>query len=270
MNRKLIGEIFGEKTANRLFYFYQHYILDRYVYSKNPLIAVYQMGKVGSQSVYYSIKEYGYHPIIFLHFFDRLKLKNYFAFRLLIYFLNKKKPLKIITLVREPISRNLSAYAHDFQGYFNDKMQNYSERELEHKFFYVYDRHNGPLEWFDREFAVNTGINVYSYDFDKDNGYIIIRENHIEILIMQLEIEDGKKEKIIKNFLELQNFEMKRYNTAEDKSYYKGNYTNFLRSIRIPETYINKMYKSKYFNHFYSLSQKESFLKKWSTNCTIV
>jgi hypothetical protein len=186
---------------------------------------------------------------------------------LLKYFLKKKKPLKIITLVREPISRNLSAFAHDFQGYFNDKMQKYSERELEHKFFYDYDRHNLPLEWFDCEFAVNIGINVFLYDFNKDKGYIIIRENNIEILIMQLEISDEKKQKIIKRFLGFKDFEMRRYNVAATKSHYKGNYDNFVKSIKIPEAYIDKMYKSKYFHHFYSLSQKESFLKKWSANC---
>jgi len=173
----------------------------------------------------------------------------------------------LITLVREPISRNLSAYAHDFQGFFNDKMQNFSEKELEYKFLHVYDKHDRPLEWYDREFAVITGINVYTYEFDKDNGYIIFSKKNIEILIMQLEINDEKKQNVIEKFLDLKGFELKRYNTAADKSSYKGNYYNFVTSVEIPKAYIDKMYKSKYFNHFYSLSQKEKFLDKWITNC---
>jgi len=87
---KLIDEIFDEKTVKCLYKFYNHFILDRLIYANNPLIAVYQMGKTGSQSVYYSIKEHGCRPIIFLHFFEHLKLENYFAFKLLIHFLHKK------------------------------------------------------------------------------------------------------------------------------------------------------------------------------------
>jgi|SRR5690606_2252081 len=93
----------------------------------SPYILIYQMGKVGSSSIYASLKAKGVPKVFHLHRMNpetTQKMKRTFLEQnLLAQFrteqlfetiyrkaIQRRKKVKIITLVREPISRNISAF----------------------------------------------------------------------------------------------------------------------------------------------------------------
>jgi len=113
---------------------YRFYIafLDYWTFyaKQDPLIIVYQMGKVGSRSVFESLKESGVKPIFHVHRMipsNIERVKNGYRKRnvtplnerigpiLYNKILKSKRKAKIITLIREPLGRNISAFFQNLQ-----------------------------------------------------------------------------------------------------------------------------------------------------------
>jgi hypothetical protein len=174
-----------------------------------------------------------------------------------------KRKAKIITLVREPLSRNISAFFQNFQIYIgSDKnVTDYQLNKLIDIFIKEYS-HDVPLQWFNFEFEKATGINVYNYPFPKHKGYMKIEENNIELLLMKLEIPDTLKESVIADFMHLDKFRLISKNIGKDKTYSKT-YQQFKKTVRLPSTYIHKMLSSQYARHFYSEKDISALWVKW-------
>lgn len=78
------------------------------------------------------------------------------------YALVDRKPLKIISLVREPIGKNVSSFFQNLDvntGLSNAKNK-LSVAELRGIFIKDYC-HDVPLQWFDKNILINFGIDVF-------------------------------------------------------------------------------------------------------------
>jgi hypothetical protein len=122
--------------------------------------------------------------------------------------------------------------------------------------------HSIPLTWFDMEMKNSLNIDVYDYDFPKKEGYLYLAKESLELLIMKCEIPDSTKEHVLSDFLNINNFSLKRNNTAQNKDYYKV-YQKFIKRINLPRSYIDMMCDSKYMNHFYEYSEIAETRSKW-------
>jgi hypothetical protein len=245
---------------------------------KTPTI-VYQMGKVGSRSVTDSLIENGLYPVAHIHRMNPANIESVKAE----YRKHKQKPrneriglwcyknisrnirqrAKIITLVREPISRNISAFFQNYQRFTGHKygQSNFQTDQLIKMFVSEY-RHEVPLIWFDNEIKQTLGVDVYEHEFPKERGHMEIRKGRIELLVIKTEISDSSKEAAIAKFLDLENFELKRSNIGNQK-YYADAYQKFKNEICLPQSYIDQMLTSKYTQHFYSNSELEEIHRKW-------
>lgn len=176
----------------------------------------------------------------------------------------KKKPAKIISLVREPIGRNISAYFQNLDAF--KRIENAHTRfdidELINDFLKNY-HHRVPLEWFDKEMKPAIGIDAFSHEFPKDIGYKIIHEQPYDVLIMRHDIEDKRKAEIISDFLHLTNFSIQKKNISSQKKY-AGAYYQFLNKVKLPPEYVDELLNSKYTRHFYSTEMIKAFKEKWT------
>jgi hypothetical protein len=189
----------------------------------------------------------------------------------------KKKKLKIVTLTRDPIARNISAY---FETFFkverSDSTNQYKLKsvydfeitiniedieDLIELFFKKYD-HDAPLTFFDRELKEVFGVDVYSSEFPKSKGYKIYNEEHADVLLIKLEKLNECANDAFKEFLDIDELNLIRANISTKKIYYPL-YKRFLDSIILPDTYFNQMYASKYARHFYSDREINEFKAKW-------
>ena len=245
---------------------------------QDPLIIVYQMGKVGSRSVVDSLRMRGVKPVFHVHRMvpsNIERIKNGFQKRnippldekigrMLYKKIQKgKRKAKIITLVREPLSRNISAFFENLQVYIglDHKDTDYPLKKLIDIFIKEYS-HEVPLQWFDSELKKATGIDVYDYPFPKHEGYMTIEKKNIELLIVKLEISDPLKQKVIADFLHLDNFQLVSQNIGKDKTY-SNTYMQFKKTINLSSSYIKKMLSSKYATHFYSEKDISRLWGKW-------
>jgi hypothetical protein len=243
-------------------------------YAGEKGILVYQMGKVGSTSLEKALPNcihihtfYNHRPCYVVArekrntFLKRIKGVLYDTLRRTA--VKSRKKIKIISLVRDPYSRNISAFFQDFAYYIYYYSCLTPESQRDHQandfVFKIYDDlfdHSYALNWFDKEFKKFTGIDIYKYPFDKDKGWNIITEGKYEILIIKLEklkeawscIEEFSSAK-----MQLQNS-----NVASFK-WYSNFYNDFITKYSPSKSYLDLMYKSKFTLHFYNKKEINFF-----------
>ena len=222
-------------------------------------VFVYQMGKVASSSIYYSIKQQ-YKGLVF-HSHSFGKKENSDEIKALFDYYQKKRPIiNIISLTREPISRNISAF---FQNFKRDVGVEFSGSklsvdELQGIFLKKYD-HDIPIRWFDDNIKKNFGIDVYNFDFPNENHQFITKGN-VNLLLMKHNLDDNIKQNLLTEYLKIADFELTNKNIGSQKEYSKA-YNDF-SNLKFSEDYLNRMLNNKYTIHFYKNELKD-IQSKW-------
>lgn len=213
--------------------------------SDNPIL-IYQMGKVGSTSILDSITSRWNGPVLHSHHLNDPQEKYIYQNQYC-----KNKPFYLISLTREPISRNISAYFQNL-AYFTKGTPGKgpaSTNLLIENFLHKYP-HDLPLTWFQNHLERNFDINVFEHPFP-DEGFTTMSRDNLKVLIMRAETDDKAKEKAVSSFLQIPNFKLSRSNVGSNKEYAKI-YKNFKATLKLSPAYLDRMYGSRYFKHFYS------------------
>ena len=250
------------------------------VFPKSIPILVFTMAKVGSLSVYFSLKKWTSKTSVFhIHSLNEEKVREgiqlcfenniYPGSKSPVFLINKKiikkrKPYKIICLFRDPLERNISAFFEVFELHTGEKTTEFTGDFEKLKQFY-YDKldHNFPLHWFEKQFIEATGINVFNYNFKKEKGHQIIKKDHIEVLLINSSVADSLKEELISNFCNLKYFTLKNRNVSSKKEY-ANYYKEFKANIKFSKEYLNQLYGSNYAKHFFPEKHIENQKEKWS------
>lgn len=207
---------------------------------------VFQMGKVGSSAMIEAVNGIQVHHLDWGNLLYSFR-GQYNRHQLNSLLMRLRRPRRLITAVREPVARNLSAF-----------MQNHAARGWEPTIgsFLSNFRHDEPLDWFDVEMKPFTGIDVFARPFPITQGWQIIDDR---VLIVRAETPDALKEQAVSEFLGRE-IKLGRANVAEDKSYAAG-YAELCR--KVPRDYIDRMLASHYTRHFYSPAEIENFRARW-------
>ena len=163
-----------------------------------------------------------------------------------------KKPLKIISCIRDPLSRNISAFFEAFAYHTGHQPDEWTGSLDDLKKIYR-DKldHDYPLDWFDKELNRMLGVNIYDHPFDTDLGYASYDFDNIQLLVISTDLDDTLKSQTIARFINAPTFTLKRYNEGSQKSY-AALYQQFKEKIIFDESYLDSLYHSKYARHFYS------------------
>jgi hypothetical protein len=239
------------------------------------ILLIYQLGKVGSSTVYATLKQiYGSERLIHLHFLsDRFKRR---AAGLAKYEwhlgqikrverLRNENPssrIKIISLVREPIGRNVSDLFQNPQNYL-EKGESLGSTHVD-KLIRIYKQKNSydyTLNWFDNEFRPYTGVDVYQHSFDHSQGFAIFSQQEFDILIIKMESLNSCYKRAFSEFLNLELTELTISNESNSKD--TSQLSKQLKSrIRFSEDELSEAYSSKYAQHFYR-DDISLLTKKW-------
>ena len=287
--RKIKQSIKTNYQLYRTYWTFRLYFLK--IFRRNTII-VYQMGKVGSSTIVATLKNlklnkaiYDVHTLTEKGISEKEQMARemcnnssttYFprashllTSRFLLKEMNEglgRRNWKIVTLVREPISVNISTFFQiiDYRlPDFNDRYLS-GEVTIENaiKVFLQNHDHVSPLTWFDKELNSVLGIDIFAIDFPQSKGYKIYPTKLGDLLILKLECINDCKDKAFKEFLGIDYFNLFNANISKEKEYSSA-YIKFKKSIVLTESYIDKMYSSKYARHFYSEEEIESFKVRW-------
>jgi hypothetical protein len=255
-------------------------------FSKPPIIIL-TPGKVGSSSVYYTLKKQATNQVFHIHNFSKEGIET--SIRDHIHSNRKSKPLHlivskilrkklttytgklfIISIIREPISREISSFFQNTDQY-KDTLENKNlqiDADLAQKILHEKFESNICKElkdWFDLEIKNNFGIDVFAEKFDHENKYVISKHNNNHLLLLKMEDLDSVFPKAIKEFLTLDApLKLLKANVG-DKKHYASTYKNIKKSIKLSQKDINQIVNSTFFQHFY-LEDKSKVINKWSKN----
>jgi len=290
--KSLVYGNYSLAKAYRISKLYYYNILHSLNSRNRQTVIVYQMGKVGSKTVVKSLRTLKYISVYHVHSltqdgtvkaenlyknnFQQLKridnhvLWSQYLRKQLDKGLEGKEKWKVVTLVRDPIAKNISSFFQNFGSFIgyeyktkieHMKIENIVE-ELIQLFLEKFDSHEQPLTWFDRELKPVLGIDVFSSEFPKSKGYKIYKAEYTDLLLIRLENLNECASDAFNKFLDINEFTLAESNIGDNKAY-RSIYRKFLKSIVLPDSYIDKMYTSKYVRHFYSEEEIEAFKAKW-------
>lgn len=241
-------------------------------------IVIYQMGKVGSSTIVKTLKKAKY-QVHHIHHLNNTRLEGVIsqyrskglapppeiieppkAVREL---MENSNVCNFLTLVREPITRNMSAFFQNLDVFVPKTGPTAlpDVNELIKTFLNEYP-HDVPLTWFDNEIKQELCINVYQYPFPKEKGYLYIKKKNYRLLIIKLEVNDTTKIKALSEFLGIDHIKLHVTNIAKDK-HYANIYQKFKNKITLPREYVDKMCNSKFTKHFYTDEEINQIRLKW-------
>jgi hypothetical protein len=266
-------------------------------------VLVLQMGKVGSMSVQAGLEEQNLPRRIYhTHFLssDRTmqteeERRKYFRTDrhndLLRPWLNQfllnqfrsdrsGKRWKIVTLTREPIARNLSAF---FENLVVTKLAEAGAYEIQSDYygidpvtvnvespsmiaglFFSHARHDSPICFFDSEIRDIFGIDVFDEEFSQDKGYKIYQSERADLLVLKLEKLEDCAKAAFEEFLGIDDFQLVNRNVGARKIY-APLYDATKKNISVPNEYADRLYQSRYMTTFYSDAEIKAARERWCT-----
>lgn len=220
----------------------------------DEIILIYQPAKVGSSSVYKSIKNHNRNA---LHCHTLLEVGDSSddLYRLL-----NLKSGKIISLVRDPVARRISEMWQGIvytQRY--DVGVNFSGVE---KWYFDGEFWNSEFDWFYQEMKTVFKIDVYEHPFDQEKGYSLIKQGNIELLLIKME-KLNELEDVIGEFLDIEGFRLSSENIGTRKAY-RYAFQSYKKNFTISQGKLEEIYKkNEYVKHFYSEQERNELYGKW-------
>ncbi len=241
----------------------------------NQVILIHSMGKVGSAAIYRAVKAAKEMDVLHTHQLNAETL-DYFvtnvdpnaghakaALRFL-----KSLPdydeVKIITSVREPVARNVSAFFENIRNYgFRPPYEAIEATSLINAFVGRYN-HQIATNWFDIQVKKPLGIDVFKGRFDFEELCQRTASKPYDMLILRAEDDNEIKASRIAEFLDIDEIQLSSANTGADKEH--GNaYSLFKQTFKPPREFVKRSYETDLARHFYTQAELTRFQNSWTT-----
>lgn len=256
-----------------------------------PPVLIYQMGKVGSISVYASLKNAGIPNSLFhvhqlsdeglrkkegwLRFNGIEKIPDDLRFfKQLRQVIDKNRTTchwKIITMTREPIGLEISGIFQNMKIWYRQLLNTGNTPDKKKTLDYLHERFdkldmskNYYANWFDVELKAMFNIDVYSKPYDFERGFSIFTHENVSVLLIRLEDMNKSLNTAIQQFLGRDiDLDAASTNIGSRKTYSRE-YKKVLDILSLPRPICEKIYSTTYARHFYSTDDIARFTAKWS------
>jgi hypothetical protein len=249
------------------------------------LVLIYQMGKVASSTLKASLLPL---PQFEVHQVHRLVLDNirrvhhehairgwqpptgdpgglYLQRDLL-----SRRPAKIITLVREPVGRNISYYFQNLDKILGrPRAHELPIETIIDGFTERFPYSDDPLTWFDYEFKVALGADIYESGFRASAEAHRWRTGVYDILILRCDASDGAKLTALRDFLAAPELVLRQDNVTGGKPSAVA-YRAFLALARFPHDYLDRMFESRYARYFFDAPSLARWRDQYANTGSIV
>ncbi|MFO7713620.1 putative capsular polysaccharide synthesis family protein [Desulfosarcina sp.] len=176
----------------------------------------------------------------------------------------------VITLVRDPIARNVSSFFQDLTTRHThldyaallaeDDVEGNARRLIDT--FLIRHDHQRPLKWFDMELKRVFDIDIFAEPFDKEKGFTIYGNDRCRVLLIKLEALDRCAAPAFQQFLNTNAFKLPNENVSAQKDYGRL-YDAVRKSIHFPDDFIDRMYTSRLVQHLYTDDEIAGFRRRW-------
>jgi hypothetical protein len=264
---KSILRKFGSKYFWKIIYLFNVLYYELFIDKSKDILVVLTPGKVGSSSVYQSLKnEFPQSYVFHIHFLteknisegilthkksDRKSIPYHFITSNIInsFFINTLNRIKFIILFREPIERYISDVYQNSDRLVNKLDINNNAQIISYiKLNLLSMQHMNYLEkWVEVELNENLGYDFFKKSELANKGYYIDKSEKYDFLFMKMERLSLDFNKASKEFFGKE-ITLERANRSNDKIYYSL-YQEAKTSILLSPQIMSKM-------KFYNISSK--------------
>jgi len=159
----------------------------------------------------------------------------------------------VLTVVRDPIERNVSGFFQTIERYLPDRrpINPASPPSAEHLVELFIERypHRAVTSWLDREITPHFGIDPYAAEFDAEKGYSLGRRGRWTIGIARHDAFPRAAEAMVAEALGVDGVQLLRRNTTGDK-FVAPLVKEFKRQLVLPSQIVDDLYSSRYATRF--------------------
>lgn len=163
-----------------------------------------------------------------------------------------------ISAVRDPLSRNLSAYFGNLKRQDRD-IWAAKDAAWHFSVFVKKYPHDVPLTWFDREFRAQLGIDIYKHDFDRERRYSYYPE--IRTVLFRVDCPDEVKGSVLSEIMGCK-ITVERENDSEQRDYVDL-YRQVLDLAAFDNGFSAEAYSSRFCRHFWTADELEKMEARW-------
>lgn len=255
------------------------------------LVLIYQMPKIGSQTIEASLHHYSFpHGIRRFHYLssalngevrrsvrsngpddawkcdarDQLRavgeISRVIRLRKFLSAFGCVPKLEVITGVRELIGLMLSSIFENYL-YFAPTVEAMTVKRcrnaLLHPKTFMELRH-----WFDLELKPFIGIDVFQNAFSTEQGYAIYENRFARVLIYRFDVLD-RLPALLQTFLNWNVPTLLESNIGA-KKIYAEQYRHIREKLRLPKEFVTSLYSDKMMTHFYSEAERQKLFSRWA------
>jgi len=246
-------------------------------------VFIWQMGKVGSSALAESIEKLDVYSVFHFHHTNADTIqkvvrakgdagveipKDLRLSQMLLDIMSAIKSQKndkifVISAVRDPIARNISAFFQNLNIFAPDvDFSSGRDAQKVREIFMATYSHGIPTGWFDREILHTAGIDIYETPFDHDEGALRMSEAPFELLVLRAEDADSKKSAALNELLGRTDIVLEKHNVSRRKKY-ANLYSAFMDGLAFDTDFLSAQYDTPFCRHFYTDDELTSFQKQW-------
>lgn len=170
----------------------------------------------------------------------------------------------VISPIRDPLSRNVSAF---FENFTRDTGLAWSDAPEDPDallaLFLAHARHSNGTAWFERQLQPAFGLDVYATPFDHARRAQEYRAGAARILVYRSDLGRDEQLALLARFTGRRLAGWVRRNEAADKAY-AARYERFVAEARLPESYVDDILGSRFARHFWTDGERAAQRARWT------
>jgi hypothetical protein len=176
--------------------------------------------------------------------------------------------IPVITLVRDPIDRELSGFFKDVIA--NPKLQGDAGLDAGRVLEYLQQRFRlegvcqDEKTWFDQEVKQLLGIDVFAVPFARHTGYAIYQSRRARMLMLRMEDLDQVLGPALAEFFKLPETPDVVRSTDHTASSDRDVYRSVIEKFRLPRSEVERVYSGRFARHFYTPDAIDRFTERWT------
>lgn len=175
------------------------------------------------------------------------------------------RPLRIVSVVREPIGFNLSNYTYFGRAYWMRTFWRSSpwlptDRLVDH--FLRTFPHASSSIWWQHEFAAATGIDPIGEGFDAERGWQRYTRGRFDCLVLRADLDDAVKTEALRAFTGREVAAVVREN-ANDTQSAPGVYSRMREAMAAQHAYVESMLELPASRAFFTPMARRAIADRW-------